>query len=338
MQPTNHNPRRFRLESSEQRFVLLLGDALMAIFALLIALYIWASGDDWLRLSMEFLKSRAPAWFYFLPLMWMILLVELYDLSKAASRKITVRGIAIAVAIASVFYLIVYFASPQNSLPRLGVAAFIVVAAILTTIWRMFFIQMFSVVSRQKRALIIGAGKAGSTLANVIADQNPKPFNLIGLIDDDPHKLGTSIRGFPILGNYANLNQLITDQNITDLILAISNRMNHGMFQSILIAQEQGLTLHTMSETYENLTGRVPITLLESDWVIRAFLDKTPTSGFYRLTKRVLDFVIALLGFLFLFFHFWHLSSGWTPKVRSFSNSSGSAWAANPIPSTNSAP
>jgi len=42
--------------------------------------------------------------------------------------------------------------------------------------------------SQSRRVLIIGAGKAGSTLVNVITDQNPLPFNLLGLIDDDPAK------------------------------------------------------------------------------------------------------------------------------------------------------
>ncbi|HHX08934.1 MAG TPA: exopolysaccharide biosynthesis polyprenyl glycosylphosphotransferase, partial [Chloroflexi bacterium] len=132
----------------------------------------------------------------------------------------------------------------------------------------------------------------------IVNEQDPPPFTLIGLIDDNPDKLGTSVEGFPILGNHTNLHEIIENQNITDLILAISNEMNHGMFQSILTAQEQGMNMATMQDTYESLTGRVPISLLESDWVIRSFIDRTPTSSFYRLFKRLGDLILSLIGML----------------------------------------
>jgi lipopolysaccharide/colanic/teichoic acid biosynthesis glycosyltransferase len=80
--------------------------------------------------------------------------------------------------------------------------------------------------------------------------------------------------------------------------------MNHGMFQSILTAQEEGMSLSTMVDTYESLSGRVPIDLLESDWVIRSFIDRTPTSGFYRITKRLLDLALGLVGLIGLVFLF----------------------------------
>ena len=130
----------------------------------------------------------------------------------------------------------------------------------------------------------------------MIYELDPPPFKLIGLIDDDPAKLGTNIHGSPILGNHESLAEIITNQGITDVILAISNEMNHGMFQSILTAQEDGINLTTMTETYENLSGRVPIDLLESDWVVRAFLDRAPTSGFYRIAKRLIDLGLGLIG------------------------------------------
>jgi len=72
------------------------------------------------------------------------------------------------------------------------------------------------------------------------------------------------------------------------------------MFQSILTAQEEGINLTTMTDSYESLSGRVPIDLLESDWVIRAFLDRAPTSGFYHIAKRLLDLLLGLVGLVAL--------------------------------------
>ena len=291
---------KFRLKPSELRFILVLGDFLAASIALLIALYIWASGDSWYHFSVEFLKYRAPAWFYLLPFIWLILLVDTYDSRKSANLRQTLRGISMVFLGSAIIYLVIYFAAEPNSLPRLGVAVFIVSATLLTLLWRLIYVRTFTSVSRQQRVLIVGAGKAGSALVEVISELDPPPFKLIGLIDDDPAKLGSNILGIPILGNHESMAEIIANQGITDLILAISNEMNHGMFQSILTAQEEGINLATMTDTYESLSGRVPIDLLESDWVVRAFLDRAPTSGFYRIAKRLLDLLLGLVGLVAL--------------------------------------
>ena len=291
---------KVRLEPSEQRFILVFGDFLAASIALLIALYVWASGDTWYRFSVEFLKYRAPAWFYLLPVIWLILLVDTYDTRKSANLRQTLRGIGLVFLISVIIYLVIYFAVEPNSLPRLGVAVFAVGATLLTLLWRLIYVHTISSVSRQQRVLIVGEGKAGTALVEIISELDPPPFKLIGLIDDDPAKLNTNIQGFPILGNHESMAEIITNQGITDLILAISNEMNHGMFQSILTAQEDGINLTTMTDTYESLSGRVPIGLLESDWVVRAFLDRTPTSGFYRIAKRLMDLILGLVGLIAL--------------------------------------
>ena len=298
MNTTGTRNTKIRLKLSEQRFILVLGDLLAATIALFVALYVWASGDSWYRFSVDFLKYRAPVWFYLLPLIWLILLVDTYDTRKSANLRQTLRGIGMVFLGSVIVYLVIYFAVEPNSLPRLGVAVFIVTATLLTLLWRLVYVRTFTSVSRQQRVLIVGAGKAGTALVEVISELDPPPFKLIGLIDDDPAKLGTNIHGSPILGNHESMTEIIANQGITDLILAISNEMNHGMFQSILTAQEDGINLTTMTETYENLSGRVPIDLLESDWVIRAFLDRAPTGGFYRIAKRLMDLGLALIGLI----------------------------------------
>ena len=298
MNTTGTRNTKIRLKLSEQRFILVLGDLLAATIALFVALYVWASGDSWYRFSVEFLKYRAPAWFYLLPFIWLILLVDTYDTRKSANLRQTLRSIGMVFLGSVIVYLVIYFAVEPNSLPRLGVAVFIVSATLLTLLWRLIYVRTFTSFSRQQRVLIVGAGKAGTALVEVISELDPPPFKLIGLIDDDPAKLGTNIHGSPILGNHESMTEIIANQGITDLILAISNEMNHGMFQSILTAQEEGINLTTMTDTYENLSGRVPIDLLESDWVVRAFLERAPTSGFYRISKRLMDLVLGLIGLI----------------------------------------
>jgi hypothetical protein len=92
MQEKNITP-RLRLQPSEHRFILILGDITAAVLALFIALYLWSTGAAWMNFSMEFLRTRPDAWFYFLPGIWIALMVDNYDLNKAGSLKLTLKAI-----------------------------------------------------------------------------------------------------------------------------------------------------------------------------------------------------------------------------------------------------
>jgi exopolysaccharide biosynthesis polyprenyl glycosylphosphotransferase len=77
-----------------------------------------------------------------------------------------------------------------------------------------------------------------------------------------------------------------------------------GTFQTLLDTQENGTEITRMPILYEELLGRVPIHHLESDWVIRSFVDETRSGGLYELGKRVLDIIGSIAGlaiFLVLF-------------------------------------
>jgi len=53
-----------------------------------------------------------------------------------------------------------------------------------------------------------------------------------------------------------------------------------------------------MPVAYEELTGRVPIKHLASDWVLRSFVDEVQTSTVYIGLKRVIDLLGAAVGLL----------------------------------------
>ena len=297
-------PKRWQLGASERVAILLIGDIFMAGTALFLALYFWAAGDAWMQFSLEFIIDRPPLWYFLLPVFWVILLVELYDIHRANSPGETLKGIGLAVLIYVLVYLLIYFTSAPNSLPRRGVSVFIIFAALLTFLWRLSYIRIFTAPHLLRRVLIIGAGIAGKTMVDITAEQWPPPFNIIGLIDDDPEKTGMEIRHFPVLGRSQDLINIIKEQQITDLILAISGEMKGDMYRAILTAQEMGINLSPMPQTYEEILSRVPIFLLEAEWIVRSFVEKTHTSITYQLSKSLIDFAGGLIGTCITLFFF----------------------------------
>ena len=292
--PLTH--RSWRLRSGERRWLLLAGDVLAAVAATYLALQLWSRLDYLGNESLiTFVRLRSP-WFPFLPFLWLLLLVELYDVHRAASWRYTVRGLLLAAAAGAVIYLLVYFTSGQGSLPRRGVLYFLALATLLTLLWRLFYVQVFTAPAMMRRVAIVGAGESGQELLRVIQALQPPPFHVVGLFDDDPVKQGKEVLGVRVLGESGQLLAVVDQFAVTDIIVAILGPMNGAMFQVLLDAQQAGVEITRMPVAYEELIGRVPIHYLESDWMLRSFVDEVRASGIYLIGKRIVDVVAGVVG------------------------------------------
>jgi exopolysaccharide biosynthesis polyprenyl glycosylphosphotransferase len=284
----------------ERRLLLIIGDLLVSGLGLLGSLYLWAQRDQWLHFSWNFLQQRPPLWYWFLPFLWILLINELYDIHRAGSIKDTLRGVLVGSLIGGGFYLVVFFLSDTDSIPRQGVATFIIFSAILTLLWRSFYIRIFTSSQFLRQVLVVGAGKAGGTLCSIVTGMKPPPFLIVGLVDDNPQKLGAQVECYPVLGDSSCLADLAHQHGVTDVIVAITGEMRPEMFQALFTIQEKGISVRSMPVVYEELLGRVPIFLLQSDWILRTFVDQAEAGGFYEGLKRLIDIIGGLFGSLFL--------------------------------------
>ncbi len=306
-----------RLRPEEHRAILLVGDLLMALGSMFLALYTWSQYNLYVfqvlyaRYIADGFKTNearhlaeaqtvfeVPFWFYVLPIIWILLLVELYEPHVAASGRRTTRGIAFAAFIGLLAYSLLFIIQQQSNLPRIGVGGFLLYASLLTLAWRMIFIRLYKSTGQRRRVLLVGAGSAGQTLAQLYQNLGTRSFNIIGFIDDDGQKAGKVFHGIPVLGTCAHLLNLIEVYRISDLVVAINGTIEGATFQTILDAQERGVDVTRMPILYEEMTSRVPVHHLESDWIIRSFVDGLHVSGIYELTKRLLDIIGALFGLI----------------------------------------
>jgi drug/metabolite transporter (DMT)-like permease len=140
-----------RLRPDEHRIILLMGDSLMALASLFLALYTWGQYNlfrfqslynqyieqgqiprEARRLAEAQTVFDVPFWFYLLPMIWVLLLVELYEPHVAASGRKTTRGIAIAAFVGLLAYSLAFIIQQQSNLPRIGVGGFLFFASVLT--------------------------------------------------------------------------------------------------------------------------------------------------------------------------------------------------------------
>src|SRR3990170_5159801 len=133
--------RPWKLRGSERQALLLLGDLAAAGAAMVLALVLWGR-FDYLGPSLEFVRARAGG-FVLVPLLWPLMMVNLYDLQRAASLGATIRGVFFAAIAGAFFYLVVYF-TLEGSLARRGVLYFLGSSVAFTLVWRWLYIRVFT--------------------------------------------------------------------------------------------------------------------------------------------------------------------------------------------------
>jgi exopolysaccharide biosynthesis polyprenyl glycosylphosphotransferase len=285
----------------------MVGDFIASVSAMVGAIYFWYQYSLYKLIESGLPPARAerlltievPFWFYLLPLVWLLLMVESYDPHSAGNWRKTLRGIAVAPIVGLLGYSLLFTINlDPNSLPRIAVGAFLVIASFLTLGWRAIFIRLYTSSGLMRRVLIVGAGKAGHSLADIYRKLSPPPFILLGFIDDDLRKKNKSYFGFAVLGTSEHLLDIVEDYRVSDIVVAINGEIKGETFQTILDTQERGVEISRMPIMYEELTQRVPIEHLESDWVIRSFVDQVRVSGTYELFKRLLDILGGFVGTL----------------------------------------
>jgi FlaA1/EpsC-like NDP-sugar epimerase len=72
------------------------------------------------------------------------------------------------------------------------------------------------------RAIIVGAGEAGTLLARDVRSSANSRYALLGFVDDDPQKIRARIQGKPVLGTLDELPRIIRALRVEVLLLAIA--------------------------------------------------------------------------------------------------------------------
>ncbi len=292
---------RSGLTMSERQALLLAGDLVCVVGAVLISWAVWIWIDGALQNPIGFLRSKdALTPFLLLGPLWFFLIFHLYDPHVAFHRERTISGLALATGIALIPYLGMYFFAAPGTLPRVAILVFLFSVTTLEFGWRMLAIQLFTLPMLQRPVVIIGAGRAGEMMLRVLTREVPGHFRVCGMIDDDPEKQGGTVQDIPVLGGWQILEETIRERGVPVLILAITGRIRPELFQAILDCQERGTEVIRMPALYESLLGRVPIGYLSADWLLTSFLDSVQLYDLYSPLKRLIDILASLIGLAFL--------------------------------------
>lgn len=108
-----------------------------------------------------------------------------------------------------------------------------------------------------KRTLLIGAGRAGVLVAKEVA-QNPRlGISVVGFVDDDPLKLGSSIVGYRVLGPTSALPSLAARFSIDQVVISIASANGATIRRIVEVCEQTKLPVRVIPGIHEILDDRV---------------------------------------------------------------------------------
>ncbi len=150
---------------------------------------------------------------------------------------------ALTGTLAALEWAMLRVAAPQ-SVPRSVLAidfALCLLGVLGVRISQRLFRQTFSSTKRRgRRALVIGAGDAGSELVRAL--EMDETYAVVGLLDDDLCKQGETVRGISVLGTRASLPHEIARREAVSVLIAMPSAPPEVVRETIEMARDAGIS------------------------------------------------------------------------------------------------
>lgn len=115
----------------------------------------------------------------------------------------------------------------------------------------------------KKNVLLVGAGEAADALIKEIKDSDFINKHIVGLIDDNPNKLGKYMHGIKVVGNRNTIPEMVERYDVHEIILAIPSASPKQMKEILEICKSTGCELKRLPGMYQLVNGEVGISKLK---------------------------------------------------------------------------
>ena len=107
------------------------------------------------------------------------------------------------------------------------------------------------------RLLLLGAGSSGEKIIREVKENPSSTYRIMGLLDDDPSKISTTIHGIPILGKIEDLHIISTSYD--EILICIPTATNTQMRSIVTQCKVVGKPYRTIPTVYELIDKQISI-------------------------------------------------------------------------------
>jgi FlaA1/EpsC-like NDP-sugar epimerase len=111
----------------------------------------------------------------------------------------------------------------------------------------------------KKRLLLIGAGDAAEKVLREIQDNIALPYHAMGLVDDDPKKVGLKLHGVPVIGLIDDLQEHVRRTRAQEILIATVVIDKAQMQRFVALCQKTQIPFKVLPNMGELINGKVSI-------------------------------------------------------------------------------
>lgn len=261
-------------------FLLVLSDILIFYLALSLTLIIryviinYAPATLFSSTNLHF-TSFSIIFIFWLIVFWA---AGLYDIKKLRNEELFYKTLIIAFLINAVlaisfFYFIPYFIIT----PKINLFVDLALTLVILYFWRQYFNRW------TRKAFGINM---------VFLGASPEIMELKEFLNNNP-QLGYQIVGILAPDNVSELENLWQTKKFSLIVSA--EQFGHSQKLALLLFQyfKRGVTISDLDKFYENVTSRVPISIIREVWFLENISEIE--RGFYETSKRIIDVILGVI-------------------------------------------
>jgi len=221
---------------------------------------------------------------------------QLYDVeSRHEEMMRSFLYICGLVLVANLVISMAYYFLPSWRIARRVMVIQAPLAALLIYGWRRAYVMVSRGLVSARRVLLVGAGETMASLIQDLREGYAPEFAIVGVIDDDPGKMGRDFGGVPVLGGTPALKDVVAREKIEIIVFSpgYSSAANGHTVRNVLDLKARGVRVYELATFYMRVTGKVPVRYIEDQWLLFYQDFAGITRADERNLKRLMDIVIA---------------------------------------------
>ena len=276
------------------QYLLVLGD----IGVLLISIIASYCLNMWLRGTAIGLDSITDK---FHPIMFIVIILYLlpmylfdqYDLERVMVFPKSCVMLLLGICVSSFLVSSLFYFAPKHVYGREVLIIYFGLVSLLMLLWRSMAFTALRKGLKAKRLVLVGHGKIISSFIEDISRLQYTGLELKAVCVMDQGELCV-LPSDRWTVRKKGLSELLKEKEFDLLAFDSTNgHFSSDEIREILQLKFQGKTIQDLSSLYENLTGKVPVTSIDDQWLLKSPEFQRSDSIVYKKVKRILDVIMA---------------------------------------------
>lgn len=281
-----------------KKIILLLGDIIILYASLALTLWIRYG-----HLDRAILREHVGH-FSLVFIIWLLVFFinGLYEIRKVRSDfkfyGDLIKNLAINGLIAILFFYLT-LGRFGNLRPQTILLILMVVFAILFIIWRKLFYKVISSSTLGNGLAVIGINEESLLLIEEVLTKPHLGYKLKLIINPDYSEIPPKYLVVPLSRDIANLKDQLIKHKINTVVTVNNPKYSPEVARYLFESIDLKIKYFNLTDFYEKITGKIPITVLERSWFLDNITQKN--NGWFLLVKRLIDIAFSLFfGLIFL--------------------------------------